>query len=240
MTTVAALRTTQGGSPRAWWRPRGTAAFLLVPAMALFALAVAAAAVLVRAGLLVPPADDSAEAGFARDMSVHHAQAVQMAEIVRERTADDEVRLLAMDIALTQQAQIGRMQGWLDAWGLLPTGRAPAMAWMGHAGGRMPGLAAAEEVPQLRDLPPSEADRVFLELMIRHHQGGVAMAEALLARGARPEVERLARGIVASQEAEIATMREMLRRRGADVPGAASEPGAHDGTHSNDVGEAPR
>lgn len=239
MTTVPARRTTQGSALQVGRLPRGTTTFLLLPTLALFALVAAAGVLVVRAGLL-PPTDDSADAGFARDMSAHHAQAVEMAELVRERTTDEEIRLLATDITLSQQAQIGRMQGWLDAWGLLPTGRAPAMAWMGLDGGSMPGMAAADEVPQLRDLAPSEADRTFLDIMIRHHRGGVAMAEALLARGARPEVERLARGIVASQEAEIATMREMLRRRGADVPAAASGPGAHDGTHSNAEGEAPR
>jgi uncharacterized protein (DUF305 family) len=78
------------------------------------------------------PGDDSAEAGFARDMMVHHAQAVQMAEIVRDKTHSDDMRLLVSDIALTQQAQIGIMQGWLQAWGLSITSPRPAMAWMGH------------------------------------------------------------------------------------------------------------
>ena len=67
-----------------------------------------------------PPGEGSAEAGFARDMTVHHAQAVEMAEIVRDRTESEQIRTLATDIALTQQAQIGRMGGWLDVWGLYP------------------------------------------------------------------------------------------------------------------------
>lgn len=57
------------------------------------------------------PGDGSAEAGFVRDMSVHHAQAVEMAEIVRDKTGSEDVRLMAADMALTQQGQIGRMQG---------------------------------------------------------------------------------------------------------------------------------
>ncbi len=86
------------------------------------------------AALLVTrlPGEGSAEAGFARDMIVHHAQAVQMAEIVRDRTQSDDMRLLAADISLTQQAQIGIMQGWLQVWGLPISGAEPAMAWMGH------------------------------------------------------------------------------------------------------------
>lgn len=66
------------------------------------------------------PGDASAEAGFARDMSMHHAQAVEMALIAQERTDDPEIRILATDIILTQQGQIGQMRGWLDAWGLPP------------------------------------------------------------------------------------------------------------------------
>lgn len=190
----------------------------------LFALAVR-----LNGSVYLAPSDNSVEAGFARDMSTHHSQAVEMAEIVRDRTVDSEVRLLATDIALTQQAQIGRFQGWLDAWGLLPTGSAPAMAWMGHAGGAMPGLAMIDDILGLQQMPGTEADIAFLRLMIRHHQGGVAMAEALLARGARPEVERQARGIIASQQAEIATMQEMLRQRGSDGAdaGAPSAPMQH-------------
>jgi uncharacterized protein (DUF305 family) len=69
------------------------------------------------------PGEDSPEAGFARDMMVHHAQAVQMAEIVRDKTESPAMRTLAADIALTQQAQIGMMQGWLEVWGFPSAGR---------------------------------------------------------------------------------------------------------------------
>jgi uncharacterized protein (DUF305 family) len=75
-----------------------------------------------------PPADDSPAAGFAWDMMVHHAQAVEMAEIVRDRTDNPQIRTLATDIALTQQARIGQMQGWLAVWGLPPTGAEKPMA----------------------------------------------------------------------------------------------------------------
>ncbi|OEJ98251.1 DUF305 domain-containing protein [Streptomyces thermolilacinus] len=82
------------------------------------------------------PGDDSADAGFARDMSVHHQQAVEMSFIVRDRTDDDEVRRLAYDIANTQANQRGMMLGWLDLWGLPKTApdREP-MAWMGGGHG---------------------------------------------------------------------------------------------------------
>jgi len=161
-----------------------------------------------------PPGDDSPEAGFARDMMVHHAQAVQMAEIVRDKTQSDAIKLLAADIALTQQAQIGMMQGWLQVWGLLPTGTEPAVSWMGHlTEGPMPGMATPEEIDLLFKASPEEADRLFLPLMIVHHQGAIPMAEAILERTSRPEVRQLAEAIEASQRAEIRTMQEMLRDR---------------------------
>jgi uncharacterized protein (DUF305 family) len=173
------------------------------------------------AALLVTraPGNDSAEAGFARDMMVHHAQAVEMAEIVRAKTESNEIRILASDTALTQQAQIGQMQGWLGVWGLPITGTEPAMAWMGHpTQGRMPGMATPEDVNRLRNAPPQEADAMFLRLMIPHHQAAVPMAEAILKETDRPEVERLASAIVASQRTEIATMRDMLKDMGEEAP----------------------
>ena len=177
------------------------------------------------AALLVTrlPGNDSAEAGFARDMMVHHAQAVEMAEIVRDKTESEEVRILASDISLTQQAQIGIMQGWLAVWGLPVTGTEPAMAWMGHpTEGRMPGMANPEEVNRLRNAPPEEADAMFLRLMIPHHQAAIPMAEAVLEETDRPEVEQLAVAIVASQRSEIKVMQDMLEDMGEEAP--AEEP----------------
>ena len=159
------------------------------------------------------PGDDSPEVGFARDMSVHHQQAVEMAELIRPRTEDDELRLLATDIALTQQAQIGRISGWLDLWGVRPTGGQPPMAWMGMGGMPMMGMASQEDVNALSTLPLAEAEESFLRLMIRHHLGGVAMAEAVLERSEQPAVRTLAEAIVVGQTAEIETMQQMLEAR---------------------------
>jgi uncharacterized protein (DUF305 family) len=182
-------------------------------------VAVLAVAAVVFFGLAVwvyisgrPPGDSSAEAGFARDMMVHHAQAVEMAEIVRDRTESEEIKILATDIVLTQQAQIGMMQGWLDVWGLPASGSEPAMSWMGHpTEGRMPGMATPEEIDRLKDALPAEADEQFLWLMIRHHRAAIPMAEAILDRTDRPEVRELAQAIAASQRQEIRTMKAMSR-----------------------------
>ncbi|MDW6061151.1 DUF305 domain-containing protein [Streptomyces sp. FXJ1.4098] len=76
------------------------------------------------------PTKASAEAGFARDMSVHHQQAVEMSFIVRDDTDDEDVRRLAYDIINTQANQRGMMLGWLDLWGLSATSEDPPMTWM--------------------------------------------------------------------------------------------------------------
>jgi uncharacterized protein (DUF305 family) len=173
------------------------------------------------------PGDASVDAGFLRDMVAHHRQAVEMAMTVYPKTQDEDVRLLATDIALTQQAQVGMMEGWLRSWDLGLTGPDPAMAWMGHpVEGRMPGMASPEELARLRELPPAEADDLFLALMIRHHVAGVEMAEAILERGDQPLVEELARNIVGMQQGEIDAMRQMRAARGLPpVPASGAMPG---------------
>lgn len=170
------------------------------------------------------PGDDSVEAGFARDMSVHHAQAVEMAEIVRDKTESEEVRLIAADMALTQQGQIGQMQGWLGAWGIPATGKQPAMSWMGHpTEGQMPGMASPEQIERLQTASPAEADKMFFQLMIPHHQAAVPMAEAAMEQTDQPEVENLAGAVVATQKGEIQLMKNMLEERGARVPSGSQD-----------------
>jgi uncharacterized protein (DUF305 family) len=186
------------------------------------------------------PSDTSPEAGFARDMSTHHAQAVAMAEAIRDRTEDPDLKLLATDIALGQQGQIGRMSGWLDEWGLSISSTNAPMAWItdesGHDGmdmsstsgtasdgtshldpatGLMPGMATRPQISALSTLPIDEAEVSFLQLMIAHHKGGVEMAQAILARTDRIDVVRLATSIVNAQQAEITVMTDMLATRGA-------------------------
>ena len=175
-----------------------------------------------------PPGDGSAEAGFARDMMVHHAQAVEMAGILRDKDVSPEMETLAEDIALTQQGQIGQMQGWLNVWGLPMTGAEPAMSWMGHpTRGRMPGMATPDEIEALREAPPQEAEKRFLRLMIPHHQASIPMAEAILEETDQPEVRQLAEAIAVSQKGEIEVMRDLLKERGAGPAEVSSNHGGH-------------
>lgn len=184
-------------------------AFLLIPALTLglgFWLGTRQSA---------GPGEASPDAGFARDMMAHHAQAVDMATIVRDRTEDPEMRQLALDIMLTQQAQIGQMQGWLSVWGYPIASVDPAMSWMGMpTTGPMPGMATPEQLNQLRGLEDIAADGLFLELMIAHHRGGVAMAEAALTKAKEPQVLTLAQSIIDAQMSEIALMQSLLQQKG--------------------------
>ena len=178
------------------------------------------------------PGEDSADVGFARDMSTHHGQAVSMASSVYPKAAEP-VRTLAIDITLTQQAQIGMMQAWLDGWGVTPNGGSEPMAWMrgghdtgahdGHGGNRpgvdanglMPGMATSEEMQRLRDASGQDAEVLFLQLMIRHHQGGIPMVDAALAQAHDRHLLALARSMKAGQQHEIQVMTEILASLGA-------------------------
>jgi uncharacterized protein (DUF305 family) len=161
------------------------------------------------------PADNSVDAGFARDMAEHHAQAVLMAGIAYRRTEDPEVRMLAYDILTTQQAQIGVMNGWLMLWDL-PTSRdGEPMAWMGHEmSGPMPGMATQDEIASLETLEPAEMDRTFFRLMITHHKGATDMAIYAAKHAKTPIVGAIARQMATSQSNEVDTMEAMLAERG--------------------------
>ncbi|GGQ46381.1 DUF305 domain-containing protein [Streptomyces flaveolus] len=200
-------------------------------------IAGSAAAALVAAGAITyavagddggagTPSADSADAGFARDMSVHHQQAVEMSYIVRDRTEDEEVRRLAYDIAQTQANQRGMMIGWLDLWGLPKVSSDPPMTWMGMGdmpsageGSLMPGMATDAQMAKLAGLSGRQAEVYYLQLMTEHHKGGVHMAEGCVSKCTVGVEKRLARGMVESQESEIRLMADLLAQRGAK-PGA--------------------
>lgn len=177
------------------------------------------------AGLLVPdltrPGDDSPEAGFARDMSTHHAQAVEMGMLAYDKATNPKVRNLALDISLTQQAQIGMMQTWLREWKLDPTGAQPRMAWMGEEmaasvkDGLMPGMATPAEMEQLRNATGTDFDVLFLRLMLTHHIGGIHMAEGAIELADDAEVRWLAEQMLIGQKKETVVIQELLAELGA-------------------------
>ena len=181
-----------------------------------------------------PPGDTSPEAGFARDMQVHHIQGVELAMIVRDRSDDEGVRRMGYDMATTQAQQAGQLYGWLVEWGLGQLGSEVPMMWMmrpGRSGevmemapgqemGRgalMPGMATPEQMAELEAASGVAAERIFLELMIVHHQGALDMSEAVLDRSDHGPTRAFAEAVLASQQAEIDLMTEMLDARRAPV-----------------------
>ncbi len=182
-----------------------------------------------RASAPVPAMPDtvSAEAGFARDMQVHHIQGVEMAMLIRDRTDDPAVRGLAYDIATTQSHQAGQLYGWLAEWGLNQLGPEAPMTWMMRMPGAegaphemamsmnalMPGMATEAQMQELAEASGVAAERLFLQLMIAHHQGALDMAEAVLDRSQHESTRTFATAVLTSQQSEIDLMNEMLAAR---------------------------
>lgn len=166
-----------------------------------------------------------ADAGFARDMQVHHAQAVEMAMIEYRATDDEELRIIAYDIATAQQSQRGQMYGWLVEWGL-PQAGDPLMTWMRgseHDHGAPAqsdedellaemGMASDDDVARLAELDEPARDCLFIDLMIRHHEGAVDMVDAIADLGSVPVVLRTAASMKETQQAEIAALKAVSAR----------------------------
>ncbi|MBB5363209.1 DUF305 domain-containing protein [Deinococcus humi] len=194
--------------------PSNTHRRVLLSILLLLAVALAALLLVPRLNLSGDsgPAEGSTEVRFVREMIQHHTQAVDLATRIRERGTDPAIRTLALDILLSQQEQIGQMHGWLTLW-KRPWG-GPGMS---EAHARSMGMATPQQVKGLNTLPPAQAETTFLQLMTRHHQGALMMAKPVLNADTdvRPEVQALARQIESSQGAEIRTMTELLKERGA-------------------------
>ncbi|MCR2826150.1 DUF305 domain-containing protein, partial [Microbacterium sp. zg.Y909] len=173
-------------------RRRWIAVVLIAVAVAAVAFAAGRFSTFTASGPALP-ANDSAEAGFARDMQAHHAQAIEMAMTAYRKTDDEQLRVLSYDIATGQAGQRGEMFDWLVKWGLPQAGGAP-MAWMaasdaGHDHGvtstatlspeeerEAMGMASPAELTALAEAQGTAGDCLFLSLMIRHHQGAIPMA----------------------------------------------------------------
>jgi uncharacterized protein (DUF305 family) len=152
-----------------------------------------------------------ADIKFMQGMIGHHAQAVEMVALVPSRTASDDVRKLARRIDVSQQDEMNMMREWLQVRGQqIPDPRAHHM--MGPA--LMPGMLTPEEMTRLAAATGPEFDRLFLEGMIRHHGGAIAMVHDLFATdgaGQTPEIFSYASDVDADQRMEIDRMGSMLK-----------------------------
>jgi uncharacterized protein (DUF305 family) len=138
-------------------------------------------------------------------MIPHHAQALTMTDLVPDRTENEAIHRLARRIEVSQKDEIAVMERWLERRGeTIPEGH--------HHGPLMPGMLTGEELSGLADATGDEFDRLFLEFMIRHHEGALVMVADLFSSGGGQEAEifQFASHVDADQRAEIARMRAML------------------------------
>ncbi|WP_323844909.1 DUF305 domain-containing protein [Allosaccharopolyspora coralli] len=153
---------------------------------------------------------------FAQGMVPHHTQAIEMSQLAPERAQSEQVKDLARQIEAAQGPEIDMLTGWLQRWGApAPQSEMPgmdhgSMPGMEHEG--MQGMMAPEDMQKLRQAKGAEFDRMFLTMMIEHHEGAVGMAQTELAQGQFPEAQRMAEQIISSQQAEITTMQDLLKQ----------------------------
>ena len=158
-----------------------------------------------------PPAGDfnQADVTFAQMMIPHHQQAIDMSDMILAKDGvHPEVRALAEQIKAAQQPEIDTMNRWLDAWGRRD------MDEGGQHHGSGGGMMTEDDMRQLDKANASTGQRLFLEGMIKHHQGAIATAETELDEGQHPDAKQLAGAIITAQEAEIGTMNQLLGQVG--------------------------
>ncbi|MEU9109934.1 DUF305 domain-containing protein [Streptomyces xanthophaeus] len=148
---------------------------------------------------------NAADVTFAQGMVPHHQQAIEMADLAATRAESAEVKKLADEIKKAQDPEIKTLSGWLRSWGE----QVPAEG-EGHGGHDMSGMMTAEEMKQLESSSGKAFDTAFLKLMVKHHEGAVAMAKSEQSEGAYQPAKDLAAAIITSQSAEIARMNALL------------------------------
>jgi uncharacterized protein (DUF305 family) len=156
-----------------------------------------------------------ADVDFVEGMIHHHHQALVMADYVVSRGSSADLKVLARRLRIGQDSEITQMRQWLeDNRGAVPDG--PSSAHTGDHGGSahlMPGMLTAAELARLAASSGREFDRLFLQYMIRHHQGALTMIEQLYAAGggSQSELDYLIRHIDTDQTVEITRMRRLLQ-----------------------------
>ena len=158
--------------------------------------------ILLLAGCATTPEANSefsaADLKFAEEMIPHHEQAILMSDIALTNSTSDEVLALARDIKSAQAPEIELMGSWTGV---------NASTHMGHM---MDGMLSPDEIQKLREARCAVFDRLFLEGMIKHHEGAIKMAQKVL-NSKNAEVATLATEIIGAQEKEIAFMQELIK-----------------------------
>lgn len=166
-------------------------------------------------------AHNAADVMWVQMMIPHHQQAVEMAEMVPDRSTNPELIALASQIEAAQGPEIAQMTGWLEDWNAPATDATMdhSMPGMDHSmpgtDASMPGMdhggmMTAEQMTQLDESTGAAFDQAWLEMMIEHHVGAVDSSEKILTSGQSAQVKELAQSIIDGQQAEIDQMKAML------------------------------
>ncbi|MCZ4586078.1 DUF305 domain-containing protein [Rhodococcus opacus] len=181
---------------------------------------------------------NQADVTFAQQMIPHHAQAIEMSDVVLAKDGiDPRVTDLANQIKAAQGPEIEQLQGWLTEWGqssmpmatsgmmtpgqsmpmatsgMVTPGQSMPMSGMempGDSGMGMSGMMSAEDMTALQNAQGVDASRLYLTQMITHHQGAIAMAQNEIDSGQYPDAVAMARTIADTQQQEITTMQNIL------------------------------
>ncbi len=152
---------------------------------------------------------NDADVMFVQMMLPHHEQAVAMSDTLLQKTGvDPDVTALAQQIKAAQQPEIDTMKGFLTAWGKQEM--SGGMGGMNHGGDD--GMASKADLKKLEEADGPTAQKLYLQLMTRHHQGAITMANTEVGGGKNPEAIEMAKDIVATQQQEIGVMKDLLAK----------------------------
>ncbi|MFE6095986.1 DUF305 domain-containing protein [Streptomyces tuirus] len=164
-----------------------------------------------------PGAFNDADVMFAQMMIPHHEQALEMSKLADGRASDAEIKTLAADIEKAQDPEIKTMKSWLKAWGK-PESAQESMPGMDHGSGGMDhgsgmsGMMSEEDMKKLEAAKGTDFDRMFAQMMIKHHEGAITMAEDEQKKGRNATAKELAAAVVKTQSAEVEKFEKILDR----------------------------
>src|SRR6184192_73742 len=151
------------------------------------------------------------DVSFTQQMIPHHNDVVTMAKLVPSRSSNPKIVDLASRIEKGQSPEVQQMQGWLTTWNAsmsMPGMSSGAMP--GMDGGTMPGMMSADDMKMLEQAQGTEFDKMWLDMMTKHHRGAIDMAKTELGKGVSPDAKALAQKIIDAQQGEIAEMQGLL------------------------------
>ena len=151
------------------------------------------------------------DVAFVQQMIPHHTDALNMAKLVPSRSKNAQVIDLASRIEKGQDPEIQKMQGWLSSWNASMPGMSTGTGSMpGMDTGSMPGMMSDADMKMLEQAKGVEFDKMWLDMMTKHHQGAIDMAKTELGKGSSTEAKTLAQSIIDAQQAEVTEMQGML------------------------------